>query len=185
MEFFITEWRWGQKVRRKISEGTLSSAHQKEAAVHQKTGSSSAKPQLSCLWQQHRYCGFYAENSVQLFFCFFQASKDFQSGALMSFCPFSMSEYLVFLSCVTFLGPFSWKSADSWKRLEDSKVEALWRSSLSHTQMGFISVIPFECKNKYESLKRKRKKKKSDITEKNRVMMDLWRSKMQNPRILI
>lgn len=73
MEFFITEWRWGQKVQRMIREATFSSANQNEAALHQKTGSSSAKSQLSCPGQQHRYCGFYAENSVQLvfLFCFF------------------------------------------------------------------------------------------------------------------
>lgn len=70
MEFFITEWRWGQKVQRMIREATLSSANQNEAALHQKMGSSSTKSQLSCpvaaaqiLWvlcrEQHAACFFF------------------------------------------------------------------------------------------------------------------------------
>lgn len=108
MEFFITEWRWGQKVQRMIREATLSSANQNEAALHQKMGSSSTKSQLSCpvaaaqiLWVLCR-----EQRAACFFFFFLQASEDFHSEALMSSCPFSMSEYLVFLSYGTYLGPF-------------------------------------------------------------------------------
>lgn len=164
MEFFITEWRWGQKVRRKISKGTLSSAHQNEVALHQKTGSSSAKPQLSCPVAPAQILWVLCGEQHAAVFLFFQASEDFQSEALMSFCPFSISGYLVFLSYVTFLGPFSWKSAeDNWKCLEHSKA---W-SSLSHTQIVIISVIPFECKSKYESLKCKKNQKNKLILQSN------------------
>lgn len=138
MEFFITEWRWEQRVWRKIKNEPW--APQTKMKLRYTRKRWAVLQNYSCLasWQQQRYCGFYAENSVQLLF--FPAFEDLHSEVWMSSSLFSMSEYLVFLCYGTYCGQFSWKSADPLLG-KDSKV----CSSLSQTRIVFVSAISFEC----------------------------------------
>lgn len=85
MERFMTTWRWRQKWGRAVKE-----PGENEAALHYKTPSSPVKRQLP--WQ-NRFCCFIRRTSSS---CFFQASEDLKSEALMSSCQFSVAEYLVF-----------------------------------------------------------------------------------------
>lgn len=84
MESFTAMRRWGQKWGRAVKEPG------ENGVLHHKTPSSPVKRQLP--WQ-NRYCCFIRRTSSS---CFFQASKDLKSEALMSSCQFSVAEYLVF-----------------------------------------------------------------------------------------
>lgn len=121
MEFFITEWRWEQRVWRKIKNEPW--APQTKMKLRYTRKRWAVLQNYSCLasWQQQRYCGFYAENSVQLLF--FSGVWRFTQWRVNVF----QSVLDVWVSCVSplrdilrlvFLKISGSSTGNAWKRLK-------------------------------------------------------------------